>query len=86
MVVSLITRFIGSKHERDINRMWPLVEAIRGESEKVRDLSDEALAGKTAEFRERLAAGSEVDALLPEAFAVVKEVEKRLCGKSWPGN
>ncbi len=83
MVVSLITRFFGSKHERDINKMWPLVEAIHVESEKVKDLSDEALTGKTAEFRKRLAEGEDVDGLLPEAFAVVKEVEKRLCGKTW---
>ncbi len=83
MVVNLITRIFGSKHERDIKQMWPLVGAISVEFEKLASLSDEALAGKTVEFRERLAAGETVDDLLPEAFAVVKEVCRRLCGKTW---
>jgi preprotein translocase subunit SecA len=83
MVVNLITRLIGSKHERDIKQMWPLVDQIAAEFEKLSSLSDEALAGKTAEFRERLAAGETLDDLLPEAFAVVKETCRRLCGKTW---
>ncbi len=83
MVVNLIARLIGSKHERDIKRMWPLVEAISAEFEKLQALSDEALAGKTVEFRGRLEAGEMLDDLLPEAFAVVKEVCRRLCGKTW---
>ena len=84
MVLDLITRIIGSKHERDIKQMWPLVEEINAHYERLRDLSDEALSAKTAEFRGRLAEGTAtVDDLLPEAFAVVKEVCRRLCGKSW---
>src|SRR5438093_3861063 len=83
MVVDLITRLFGSKHERDIKQMWPLVEEISAEFEKLQSLSDEALAGKTVEFRARLEAGETVDDLLPEAFAVVKEVCRRLCGKTW---
>ncbi|TMQ63527.1 MAG: preprotein translocase subunit SecA [Candidatus Eisenbacteria bacterium] len=83
MVVNLIARLFGSKHERDIKRMWPLVEAISAEFEKLQALSDEALAGKTVEFRARLEAGETLEDLLPEAFAVVKEVCRRLCGKTW---
>jgi preprotein translocase subunit SecA len=83
MVVNLITRIIGSKHERDIKQMWPLVEVISGEFEMLQSLSDEALVGKTVEFRGRLEAGETVDDLLPEAFAVVKEVCRRLRGKTW---
>jgi preprotein translocase subunit SecA len=83
MVVNLIARIFGSKHERDIKRIWPLVEEINAEFERLRDLSDEALTAKTDEFRKRLAEGEELDALLPEAFAVVKEVCRRLCGQSW---
>jgi preprotein translocase subunit SecA len=83
MVLSLITRILGSKHERDIKRMWPLVEAVNEEYERLREVSDEALAGKTAEFRARLEAGETLDDLLPEAFAVVKDVCRRLVGKTW---
>src|SRR5439155_12843704 len=83
MVVNLIARLFGSKHERDIKRMWPLVEAISAEFEKLQALSDEALAGKTVEFRARLEACETLEDLLPEAFAVVKEVCRRLCGKTW---
>jgi preprotein translocase subunit SecA len=83
MIVDLITRFLGTKHERDVKRMWPLVGEINAEFERLHDLSDEALVGKTAEFRERLAQGETVDDLLPEAFAVVKETCRRLVGKTW---
>jgi preprotein translocase subunit SecA len=83
MVVNLITRLFGSKHERDIKRIVPLVDQIGAEFERLRDLTDEALQGKTAEFRRRLEEGESVDDLLPEAFAVVKEVCRRLCGKTW---
>ena len=50
MVVNLISRVFGTKHERDIKRMWPLVEETNRFFESYRDLSDEALAAKTAEF------------------------------------
>jgi preprotein translocase subunit SecA len=83
MVVNLITRLIGSKHERDIKRIVPLVDQIQAEFERLRDLPDGALPEKTAEFKRRLAEGEDLDAILPEAFAVVKEVCRRLCGKSW---
>jgi preprotein translocase subunit SecA len=82
-MLNLLTRILGSKHERDIKRMWPLVEAVNEEYERLHDISDEELAGKTAQFRARLAEGETLDDLLPEAFAVVKEVCRRLVGKSW---
>jgi preprotein translocase subunit SecA len=82
-MLPFLTKLLGSKHERDVKRMWPVVEEINEQFEALRDLSDEALTGKTAEFRARLAEGATLDDLLPEAFAVVKEVCRRLCGKSW---
>jgi len=54
-MLNLLTRILGSKHERDIKGMWPLVDAVNEEYERLRDLSDEELAGKTAQFRARLA-------------------------------
>ncbi|MGE5175482.1 MAG: preprotein translocase subunit SecA [Hyphomicrobiales bacterium] len=82
-MLDLITRLMGTKHERDIKRMWPTVTQINAEFERLRDLPDEALIAKTAEFRGRLAEGETLDDILPEAFAVVKETCRRLVGKSW---
>src|SRR6266571_1908976 len=83
MVLSLISRVFGTKHERDIKRMWPLVEEINEQYGRLRDLSDEALRQKTLDFRARIEAGETEDDLLPEAFAVVKETCRRLVGQTW---
>ncbi|HXL15153.1 MAG TPA: DEAD/DEAH box helicase, partial [Methylomirabilota bacterium] len=83
MVLNLISRVFGTKHERDIKRMWPLVEEINEHYGRLRELTDEALRQKTADFRARLEAGETEEDLLPEAFAVVKETCRRLVGQSW---
>ena len=83
MIGRLITKVFGTKTERDLKRVRPLVDEINAHSETYRDLSDEQLRGKTDEFRQRLAGGETVDDLLPEAFGTVKEVCRRLVGKSW---
>ena len=82
-MLSWITRLTGTKHERDIKKMWPLVGEINAQFEGLAALSDDALKAKTQEFRARLSEGETVDDLLPEAFAVVKETCRRLCGTSW---
>jgi preprotein translocase subunit SecA len=56
------------------------VRAINALEPKIQALSDEELRGKTDEFRERVAKGESLDALLPEAFAVVREAGKRVHG------
>ncbi|MCK4414085.1 MAG: preprotein translocase subunit SecA [Candidatus Eisenbacteria sp.] len=78
-----LTRVFGTKHERDMRPLWPLVEEINEAWGTLADLDDEALRGKTEEFRSRLAAGETVDDLLPEAFAVVKEACRRHVGRRW---
>ena len=83
MVVNLISRIIGTKHERDIKRMWPLVEETNRFFEAYRELSDEALAAKTGEFRKRLEEGEILDDLVPEAFGVVKDACRRMVGRTW---
>jgi len=83
MVLNLISRVFGTKHERDIKRVWPLVEEINGHYAGLCDLPDEALRQKTSDFRARLEAGETEDDLLPEAFAVVKETCRRLVGQTW---
>ncbi len=79
------TKIFGTKSDRDVKRLSPLVDEINEHFAKLADLSDEQLQGKTQEFRARLATEKEtLDDLLPEAFAVVKEACRRHCGHSWP--
>ncbi|MDK2848594.1 MAG: preprotein translocase subunit SecA [Desulfuromonadales bacterium] len=80
MFENILTKIFGSKNERDLKRLQPLVEHIGTLESEVQKLSDAALAGKTIEFRERLAQGADLDSLLPEAFAVVREAGKRVLG------
>ncbi|MGE4543551.1 MAG: preprotein translocase subunit SecA [Pedobacter sp.] len=80
MVGNILTKVFGSKNERDLKRMRPLVEQIGSLEPGLTSLSDEALAAKTVEFRQRLAQGESLDSLLPEAFAVVREAGKRVLG------
>jgi preprotein translocase subunit SecA len=84
MFENLLKSVFGSKHDRDVRRARPIVDEINGHAEAYKELSEEALKGKTAEFRERLAGGEEaLDDLLPEAFAAVKEACRRLVGRTW---
>ena len=73
----LITSVIGTKHERDIKRMQPRVDAINGMEEEIQQLSDDQLRAKTGYFRNKLDMGASLEDLLAEAFAVVREVSRR---------
>jgi preprotein translocase subunit SecA len=84
MVSALLTRIFGNKHDRDQKKLWPVVDEINRYFESYRDLTDEELANKTTEFKQRLAEGETLDDLLPEAFAAVKDACRRLVGRSWP--
>ncbi len=78
MLNTLLTKIIGTKNDRELKRIQPIVARINELEAGVKPLSDEALRGKTAEFRERLAKGESLDDLLPEAFAVVREAGWRV--------
>src|SRR5919198_3724315 len=78
MVRWLLSQIIPSKNERELRRIRPLVERINQLEATVTPLSDAELRAKTAEFRERLDQGAPLDELLCEAFAVVREVSKRV--------
>src|SRR6185369_14401723 len=80
MFSSLIKKFIGSKNERELKKMWPVVEKINSLEASVAALSDEQLTNKTIEFKQRHANGESLDSLLPEAFAVCREAGKRALG------
>ena len=76
----ILKKILGSKNERDMKKMRPLVERINALDEEYKALSDEQLRAKTAEFRERLAQGETLEQIECEAFAVVKNASRRLCG------
>jgi len=80
-MLNLVLRLIlGSKNQRDLRRLRPIVEEINSLESGISCLSDRELAAKTVEFKERLSKGETIDDLLPEAFAVVREVGKRTIG------
>jgi len=80
MVNFVLKKIFGSKNERDIKKMQPLVQRINALEEQYQALSDDALKAKTAEFKGRIAGGEMLDAILPEAFAAVKNACRRLLG------
>src|SRR5512146_269051 len=77
MINTILTRIVGTKNERELKRIRPVVAQIGSFEPGLRELDDRALAAKTVEFRERLAKGAPVDDILPEAFAVVREAGRR---------
>ncbi|MEK7864887.1 MAG: preprotein translocase subunit SecA [Nitrospirota bacterium] len=77
MVSGLLKKLFGTKNEREIKRLLPLVEHINSLEPKISSLSDSQLKDKTPEFKKRLELGETLDDILPEAFAVVREVSKR---------
>src|SRR5476651_1780987 len=78
MIQWLVKKVLGSKNQREVKRLWPLVEKINAFEVEYQGLSDEHLIAKTAEFKDRFGKGETLDALLPEAFAVVKNACRRL--------
>lgn len=75
--IKALAKVFGSRNERLLKHYRQQVKKINALEPSLADLSDEALKAKTAEFKSRLEAGTKLDALLPEAFAVVREAAKR---------
>src|SRR5439155_225678 len=73
MVTNLLNLIFGSKNDREIKRLRPIVDRINEFESSLIPLSDLALTDKTQDFRKRLEAGEPLDDLLPEAFAVCRE-------------
>jgi preprotein translocase subunit SecA len=78
MVDALLAKVFGTKHEREMKALRPTIAAINALEPQMQALSDEELAAKTVEFRERLANGAPLDDLLIEAFAVGREAGLRV--------
>ena len=80
MLGTFVRKIFGSKNDREVKRMLKAVEAINRQESSLESLSDEALAAKRDEFRERIASGETLNQVLPDAFAVCREVSKRTLG------
>jgi preprotein translocase subunit SecA len=78
---NLAKKVFGTQNERELKSIYPIVGQINGWEPKIKVLSDLQLKAKTTEFKERLAKGEKLDAILPEAFAVVREASKRVRGE-----
>jgi preprotein translocase subunit SecA len=74
----LVKKIFGSSNERELKKLQPIVDKINSYEPNISKLNDGALKDKTAEFKERLNKGEALDNILPEAFAVVREVAKRV--------
>jgi preprotein translocase subunit SecA len=81
MIGSLIKKIVGSKNERELRRIQPLIGRINAMEPKVSPLSDDQLRAKTSEFKGRIERGESIEEILPEAFAVVRETAKRTLGE-----
>lgn len=80
MIDKALGKIFGTKHERDIKKLLPLVEKINSLESEVKKLSDEEMRGKTTEFRQRIEKGESPDSIMPEAFALVREASIRTLG------
>ncbi len=78
MPLSFLTKLFGSRNDRLLKQYRTSVVRISALEPQYEGLSDEALRGKTSEFKARVAGGESLDAILPEAFAVVREGAKRV--------
>src|SRR3972149_3373162 len=78
MINAILSKIVGTKNERELKRIQPVVERVNAFEPEISGLTDAQLQAKTGEFRARLAQGATLDELLPEAFAVVREASKRV--------
>ena len=77
MLTQVLNIVFGSKNDREIKALRPIVERINGLESSLTPLSDQALADKTQDFKKRLEAGETLDDILPDAFAVCREMSRR---------
>ena len=76
--MSIVEKVFGTHSERELRRIESIVKKIESYREEMGRLTDEELRAKTAEFKKRVSEGTSLDALLPEAYAVVREGAKRV--------
>ncbi len=80
MVDKILSIFFGTKHERDIKRLKPIVERINSFEPDIKKMSNSEMESKSFEFRSRIEKGESLDDIMPEAFALVREAGIRTVG------
>src|SRR5215469_1033804 len=80
MLGALVRKVVGTKNDRELKRLWPLVDEINALEDELKELSDEELRARTAMFREQLDQGATVDDILVPAFATAREGSRRVLG------
>jgi len=78
--MGIFDKIFGTHSERELKRIYPIVDKVEALRDSMMSLSDEALKAKTKEFKERLANGETMDDILPEAYATVREAARRVLG------
>jgi preprotein translocase subunit SecA len=78
MLDTIVKKFVGSKNDREVKKIEPIIQKINSLEPQTSSLTNEQLQAKTAEFRQRLTQGETLEDILPEAFAVVREAGKRI--------
>lgn len=81
MIRNIVRKIVGSKNERELKKLRPLVIHINDLEPDMKRLNDHQLQAKTSEFKERIEKGETLDEILPEAFAVVREISRRVLGE-----
>ena len=76
--MKIFDKVFGTHSQRELKRIYPIVDKVEALAPRMAALSDEELRGKTKEYKTRLANGETLDDLLPEAFATVREAAKRV--------
>ena len=80
-MASFLKKLFGDTSTKELKRIEPIVKQIEALADEYAALSDEALQAKTPEFKARLAAGETLDDILPEAFAAIREADRRILGQ-----
>ena len=76
----VVTKIFGTHSERELKRIYPIVDKVESYRDTMQKLSDEELKAKTKEFKDRLEKGETLDDILPEAYATVREAARRVLG------
>ena len=83
MIGKILKKFAGAHYKKYIKQKQPLIRRINEIEEGLQSISESELQGKTPELMERFKQGETLEDLLPEAFAVVKNAARRLCGRTF---
>ena len=78
--MGLFSKVFGSRNERELKKIMPIVDRIEALEPEYKTLTDSELRAKTDEFKQRLSSGETLDDILPEAFATVREAASRVLG------